>query len=521
MRKLFSNEVHGKKAEELEGRFAGILGATSEEGFLNLFRLLEQQIYGTQKNLTNQLELAKAIVSYMDVSLDEVSADFPGFKILDKVFFLDEINQCSSSKYDNEINQYVKESNLVLDTVCWEDTGRQQNSAWGRNIADLFSNMYFDDKVVQLLMMRAPNFADVTADIDPDKFMVAVGNAKGQPLEQKSLAEILKKPWELLTNEENWPKDEDGNKVKLFAEGTDSQILVSSQICFVPIPSKNVTSAVEYAPAIRHYQSGKVKDDLYPAALTLVVTKQGTTIEALGKEDRQTLTFNQNGQKTKLTIKRPDEIERAEIALHEQLGYTAQDNAAQHNRILIIQIPLIPAQKPKESYTTDFLGMLSNKAIHKFGNSIPASSSVEFYSPMYLSDHLVAPATTQTNATVLMFNETAEIDSADRSTTICSTDSGPMGGIAKSFSRRKAATRSAPQKADIEKAVVGLGEADGKFDETFGKGWKRDPTLPIRVTVQLVYTTSAGKISKAQIKKCKEMLQESYDNASRIGSLVV
>ncbi len=51
---------------------------------------------------------------------------------------------------------------------------------------------------------------------------------------------------------------------------------------------------------------------------------------------------------------------------------------------------------------------------------------------------------------------------------------------------------SFPEEADVEDAIVSVGEAEGPFDEVDGIAIERDPQFPVRVTLQVHSTAHAA-----------------------------
>ncbi len=75
--------------------------------------------------------------------------------------------------------------------------------------------------------------------------------------------------------------------------------------------------------------------------------------------------------------------------------------------------------------------------------------------------------------------------------------------------------------SDVEAAVIGHGEVEGPFTEIAGLAIERDPDFPIRVTVQFYKATSNGVISEADVQAIADQIQQVYDEADYVGSLVV
>lgn len=75
-------------------------------------------------------------------------------------------------------------------------------------------------------------------------------------------------------------------------------------------------------------------------------------------------------------------------------------------------------------------------------------------------------------------------------------------------------------RSDIEAAVIGHGEAEGPYTEINNLDIERDPSFPIRVTVQYYKATSNGVISEQDMEDIRGQIDKTYANADYVGSLV-
>ncbi|MEA5464280.1 hypothetical protein [Leptothoe sp. PORK10 BA2] len=80
---------------------------------------------------------------------------------------------------------------------------------------------------------------------------------------------------------------------------------------------------------------------------------------------------------------------------------------------------------------------------------------------------------------------------------------------------------SMQQRSDVEAAVIGHGEVEGPFTEIADLAIERDPDFPIRVTVQFYKATSNGVVSADDMREIHEQIQQVYDDADYVGSLVL
>jgi len=76
------------------------------------------------------------------------------------------------------------------------------------------------------------------------------------------------------------------------------------------------------------------------------------------------------------------------------------------------------------------------------------------------------------------------------------------------------------ERSDVETAVVGHGDSEGRYDEFGDLPIERDTRFPIRVTVQFYKATSNGVVTASDIAQIREQIDRVYDNADYVGSLV-
>ncbi len=121
-----------------------------------------------------------------------------------------------------------------------------------------------------------------------------------------SLSEVLKNLREYVSNPDSIVGSGD------FSAPRDSHYLVSAQHVFVPIAERG---KVEFTPVIFNHQSSAGR----PAVLTLLVTRQGTSVVAIdnatdavtsGYTAGQALYFNHKGAKTTLTAERRSTVQQ-------------------------------------------------------------------------------------------------------------------------------------------------------------------------------------------------------------------
>jgi hypothetical protein len=198
---------------------------------------------------------------------------------------------------------------MSLVNVMWEDTGRAQGSSLGPNISDLTLQVRRRDESGQyqsaiMPVIRPPNFTDRTGDISSDRFFIRVGNERSGSLRSVPLTDVLR-------------------NLKAFATGADTilgsgnllaprdtHFLVSAQAVFLPIPK---SGKAQFNPVLFNYQSAPGS----PAVLTLLVTRQGTSIQVIENKPEDTtaagwgqeLYFNNQGQRAAFTAERKSDVE--------------------------------------------------------------------------------------------------------------------------------------------------------------------------------------------------------------------
>src|SRR5262245_36856795 len=234
---------------------------------------------------------------------------------------------------------------LQILNLTWEDTGRYKGAAVGPNISDMTIQVAVRDAKTQKLavtcmpVIRYPNFADKSCDLDPRDFTLLVGNQSGQELKRLSLFDFLERPTDFLSNPDSWKS----SKKTLLAE-RDAKVLVSAQACFLPVPQKG---KAEFNPVLFNYQS--YKDN--PAVLTLLVTREGSSVTVIdntrdafetGAVWGQRLFHNQNGQRASLRGERESEFEAGNPKEKGVAVSRPGDSSGESglNMVLLVQVPL-------------------------------------------------------------------------------------------------------------------------------------------------------------------------------------
>lgn len=260
------------------------------------------------------------------------------------------IKLTSQMSRNDQAQKLASEFSLQILDLTWEDTGRYKDSAVGPNISDMTIQVGLkkpsgDFEVSCMPVIRFPNFADKSADLDPRDFTLLVGNQNGGDLKRISLHDFLVDPLPYLSNADSWKKKL-GKKRTLIAD-RDSKVLVSAQACFLPIPAQGKAT---FNPVLFNYQSYKEN----PAVLTILVTRQGTSVTVIdnqrdafasGSSWGQRLFFNKNGERASLTGERQSEFE-VKNPTEKNAGPGVGDESGL-NMVLLIQVPLKFKERPR------------------------------------------------------------------------------------------------------------------------------------------------------------------------------
>jgi hypothetical protein len=246
---------------------------------------------------------------------------------------------------DADAQRLAAAHGLQLLDVTWEDTGRWQGSSVGPNISDVTIEVVGDagaragaPRLALMPVLRFPNFTDRTADVALDRIWLKVGNARGEPERVVSLRDVLADPARFLSR----PLEGRIRGGSLLAP-RDTHALVSAQAAFLPVPRSGQAT---FHPVIFNYQSTAGN----PAVLTLLVTRQGTSItvvdnarDSVSGSWGQRLFHDVNGERAALTAERiSDVLERGTTANGESAASLGDDA----NLLMLIQVPLRRREPP-------------------------------------------------------------------------------------------------------------------------------------------------------------------------------
>jgi hypothetical protein len=358
---------------------------------------------------------------------------------------------------DSDLSARVSRRNLSLVNVMWEDTGRAEGSALGRNISDLTLQVRRKDEQGQfqsaiMPVIRPPNFVDRTGDVPSDRFFVRVGNERGGKLESVPLTDVLKNLKAFASHPDTILGD--GN----LLASRDTHFLVSAQAVFLPIPK---SGKAQFNPVLFNYQSAPGS----PAVLSILVTRQGTSVQVVENKPEdataagwgQELYFDNKGQRAAFTAERKSDVEQR---IAQQGGPKTDDDRSALQKgadvLFLVQVPLKHAN------------------VGRLGGPLPAP-------PMAAA--------------------------------------APAGGAP--AKKAEAPARGADGRSDVEQAVLGHGPNLGPFSEGHRLRLERDPKFPVRITVQFYKATSNGVVSDVDLDSIARSVGGVYEHADFVGSLVM
>jgi hypothetical protein len=229
----------------------------------------------------------------------------------------------------------------------------------------------------------------------------------------------------------------------------------------LPIPKEG---RAEFTPVLFNYQSSPG----FPAVLTLLISRQGLSATVIENDAGsmspfgrgQELFFNNHGQRAPLTAERKSDVK---ARIEAKGGAKDEDDRSALARgadvLFLVQIPLRQKRPPMQPMAM-----------------APQPSSMGGGMPM--SKPSAAPP-------------------------------APM----------KMAPKE--EKSDVETAVLGHGADEGVFLEGRNLLLERDPSFPIRVTVQFYKATSNGVVDEKDLDNVASTIGNVYEHADFVGSLVI
>lgn len=253
--------------------------------------------------------------------------------------------------WDGAAQQAAAAHGLSLVNVTWEDTGRSKGSVWGPNISDMTIGVRDSQgQLHPMPVLRFDNYTDQTVDIEPDRFVLSVGNERGQGLRAVTLSDVLRDTREYLHDASSWK----GKESSLWDRRDDAGVIVSAQAALLPVPKAGQAT---FTPVIYNYQSYPGN----PAVLTIVATSEGTSIQVVQNDQgymSDVLYFNHDGERAPYTATRLSD-HRAQGG--GSGGAVAAGGADGSNVVLVVQVPLKQAQ-PERQWGWGFGGMMAEES---------------------------------------------------------------------------------------------------------------------------------------------------------------
>jgi hypothetical protein len=218
---------------------------------------------------------------------------------------------------DAKLTALAESYGLAINKISWEDTSRYKGSFYGDNISDQ-TLCVTGESMTLMPMIRRPNYADITADINIDAFTLVVGNENGSLLKKVSLKEYLQNIGKYI-----------GNFVmKTMYLPRDEFILTSAQFCILPLRGGEVNFGVK----LFNYQ---YSDD--PAIMVIVASHEGTSTQVI-TQNNQVLYFNKNGKAHDFSAKRLSSDREAK-GLPTSGEMTQEEQ--ERNCLIILHVPLL------------------------------------------------------------------------------------------------------------------------------------------------------------------------------------
>jgi hypothetical protein len=237
----------------------------------------------------------------------------------------------------------------------------------------------------------------------------------------------------------------------------DTHFLVSAQAVFLPIPK---SGKAQFNPVLFNYQSAPGS----PAVLSLLVTRQGTSIQVIENKPEDSTAA---GWGQELYFNNGGQ----------RAAFSAERKSDVEQRIASQGGPRSEDDKSALQKGADVLFLvqvpLRHHNVGRLGGALPPPIPMAAGAPAPAAAPAPAPAS-------------------------------------------RAAERS-----DVEQAVLGHGPNLGPFNEGHRLRLERDPSFPIRITVQFYKATSNGIASDIDLDSIARSIGSVYEHADFVGSLVL
>ncbi len=262
------------------------------------------------------------------------------------------LERISKLTQDQNATSLAQSFGLKIQSICWEDTARHNNSCYGPNISDM--TLCVNDTSMPII--RRPNYADITCDIPIEKFKVKVGNEKEIEYYNSNLTSICLKDY--LKNISTFTNNPMLDSLYL---NRDKTILTSTQACILPLNN----GKIEFNVKLFNYQYSEDN----PAVLVIIVSDQGTSTQIINKYN-QKLFFNKNGRAAYFKAQRLSEY-RKKIGSNRTGKMNTKEK--EKNMLFIFQIPLKQREIQRDRFcfsSKPIFGLNNNIGINTVGSSL-------------------------------------------------------------------------------------------------------------------------------------------------------
>jgi hypothetical protein len=358
---------------------------------------------------------------------------------------------------DGAVQGGASRRGLAVQNVNWEDTGRAMGSALGPNISDLTLQVRRRDESGRFVSALMPV-------IRFPSFADRTGDIPADRFFVRVGNEHARQGLRTVALTELLKDLKAFVSMPESIRGSgnllaprDTHFLVSAQAVFLPIPKQG---KAEFNPVLFNYQSAPGS----PAVLSILITRQGTSVNVIENKPGEGSAAVGAGQELYFN----NGGQRA--------AFTAERKSDVEARITAQGGPRTEDDKSSLQKGADVLFLIQVPLVH-------ANQGM-------LGGPMPPP---------------------------------PMAGAAKGGAAYKPsdALASKEERSDVEQAVLGHGPNLGPFNEGHGLRFVRDPTFPVRVTVQFYKATSNGVVSEADLDGIARSIGDVYEHADFVGSLVM
>ncbi len=360
---------------------------------------------------------------------------------------------------NKDVQMYLKQFDMSVQNVSWEDISRNKNSSFGNNITDMTLCMQDDysnpDKKSKVLcpIIRHANFNDKTFDVPVDTFNVFDSDEK----KVLKLSDYLKK---LDVYD---PRDEQG-------------VILQTQCCILPVISNKKTN---FCVSLYNYTANSRS----PSTLAICSIKNSTS-SILLKHKPTKLYQSVNNIPHWFNLERLADV-RSNISGKQEERVTdfkqMSESEKQENCIMIVQVPLI-----------------QNKVHRVYGGSkLNDLDEGEWYL-CSINDDEVGNSAYLSNA-----GESFQFKEKNVRHTNYKEKGLDMGNV------------QTGSVVDIEDRMH-----DNEFVTQKNNNMKRDPKYPVRVTFQYYRAADNNNIPNDELDNIVQQLLQPFKVATAFGSLV-